>query len=449
MINRNTPSAQAATARNKLFELLLNDHSQEDLGIAKFPAEKSIYRAVLKASTIHRVIDGKWCLAAPNESDPCNFKHVWKVLEEFLDKTQNGPRPFSELDDVLRSAPFGIKDGVLPLLYAIAYTMHKDKIALYEEGKYIPFLPPERYPVFIKRPDLFSVQRVQLDATKTTLFNSYAKALLNKDSVTDIMDITKPIAKFMTSLPAYTKKSRTLNINARRVRKAFENAASPHDLFLHDLPTACGYSSAEFDHREFTEQLKLALTELSEAYPKMLNTQQANMCKALGFSTKNTFTSTLRENIQQRFRGFEDFTADEFGLKQFIQLLTDPQSSDRKWIEKILGFLSKKPTSNWLAADVDKSNYEIKKVCNQLLELESFVLMEGNTTSETSCLIKMIRKGTPERQQLIFLDDTAQSKVDSVADTLYNQLLDLKDEQLKLAALAKLTEKLLPEVNSK
>ena len=73
------------------------------------------------------------------------MRPIWNKINEFLDSTQLKPRPFTDLDAELQKPPFGVKAGVLPILYAAAYAYHKHELALYEDGKYIPVLPPERY----------------------------------------------------------------------------------------------------------------------------------------------------------------------------------------------------------------------------------------------------------------------------------------------------------------
>jgi hypothetical protein len=115
LINRDSLSSQAAAARNKLLVGMLRHADQEDLGIEKFPAEKAIYRALLRASGLHREVDGLWTLAAPEKRDPLNFAPLCRRIEAFLDETEKAPLPFSKLDAELMAPPYGVKAGVLPI----------------------------------------------------------------------------------------------------------------------------------------------------------------------------------------------------------------------------------------------------------------------------------------------------------------------------------------------
>ena len=105
LINRDKPSTQAAAARNKLLTAMLHHGDQEDLGIDKYPAEKGIYRALLKATGLHRQVKGQWQLAAPRpQQDPYNLVPVWKRIEAFVEETERAPLSFATLDAVLTSA---------------------------------------------------------------------------------------------------------------------------------------------------------------------------------------------------------------------------------------------------------------------------------------------------------------------------------------------------------
>ena len=134
LINREKPSSQATAARNKLVAGLLNNVDKEDLGIEKYPAEKGIYLALLKATGLHKEIEGKWQLASPNKDEnPFNIyednvytpyfteQHLERFVKrpdfftvqrsglgkitDFLEKTENKPRSLAELGPDLKAPP--------------------------------------------------------------------------------------------------------------------------------------------------------------------------------------------------------------------------------------------------------------------------------------------------------------------------------------------------------
>jgi len=75
LINRNKTSGQANAAKNKLVAALLNNAHLEDLGFdkTKYPAEKTIYRALFKATGIHSKENGVWQFAIPESNNQYHF----------------------------------------------------------------------------------------------------------------------------------------------------------------------------------------------------------------------------------------------------------------------------------------------------------------------------------------------------------------------------------------
>ena len=65
LINRERLSSQAAAARNKLFQHMLDDHDKAGLDIQKYPPERAIYRSVLEAGRLHIKSRSGWKLVAP------------------------------------------------------------------------------------------------------------------------------------------------------------------------------------------------------------------------------------------------------------------------------------------------------------------------------------------------------------------------------------------------
>ena len=110
LINRDKPSSQASAARKKLLQLMVTDSDKRDLGIEKFPAEKAIYRSVLRETGIHRQVDGKWALCKPEQGS--SLLPAWERIEAFFSTTDAMARPFSDINAELISPPYGIKAGL-------------------------------------------------------------------------------------------------------------------------------------------------------------------------------------------------------------------------------------------------------------------------------------------------------------------------------------------------
>ena len=73
---------------------------------------------------------------SPLESmDPCNLVPMWEAAINNIKETTIA---VSDLYDLWRKPPFGVKDGLLPLLSVAFILSQRDKLAIYREGLFKP-----------------------------------------------------------------------------------------------------------------------------------------------------------------------------------------------------------------------------------------------------------------------------------------------------------------------
>lgn len=182
LINRNDPSSQAAAGRNRLLFAMLNHQDKKDLGIEKFPPEKAMYRALLKANSLHRKDRlNKWRLTSPPKNS--SVYPLWQRIVEFLETTEKEAKSFAELSADLKQPPYGVKDGVLPVLYTAVLLVHEHELAVYENRRYVPYLNEELLERFVKKPDEFAVQLFRIEGLRASICEQYTKALLGGEKL--------------------------------------------------------------------------------------------------------------------------------------------------------------------------------------------------------------------------------------------------------------------------
>ena len=142
LVNRDKPSSNANAARIKLLHAMMHHADKPDLGMDKFPPEKGIYRSVLFQTGLHREVAlNQWQLCEPDKGTP--FYDAWQRIESFLESTEGEPRAFIELNHELMAPPYGVKAGLLPILYFAVYCTQKSSLAVYEQRKFMPSFTPD------------------------------------------------------------------------------------------------------------------------------------------------------------------------------------------------------------------------------------------------------------------------------------------------------------------
>ncbi|MDD5391706.1 MAG: hypothetical protein PHE17_01670 [Thiothrix sp.] len=446
LINRDKPSSQAAAGRNKLLEMMLLHPDEEALGIEKFPPEKAMYLALLRESSIHRQDDtGKWGFFAPTSGH--SIQATWAEIEEFLNSTEQKARPFSDLDGILTSTPFGLKNGVLPVLYLAAYFVHQDELALYEDGQYLPTLSKDVLERFVKTPELFKVQLFRIEGIRATIFKEYMTALFTDGKTRTVVQAIKPLATFVGGLNEYTQKTSDLPEHAKAFRNAFHLSKSPEQLLFEGIPQALGFDIRATEQTKFdgyVERLKDTLSALKHAYSKMLDDQQKLLAQALRLKANATIPEMRR--ITGRYVGLDTYTVDTDGLKAFINRLTNSDKVDHDWFISILMFLGKKSPEKWLDGDKAQADMRLSEYSRRMLDLEALRIHDQkrqNTQDEFDViLLKSIKKGEKERQQPVAISKMQREAADELKSRLNDQLSGA-DKELQLAVLAELVDDFL------
>ena len=448
LINRDKPSSQAAAGRNKLLEMMLLHPDEEALGIEKFPPEKAMYLALLRESGIHRQDEtGKWGFFPPISGS--SLQATWAEIEEFLNSTDQKARSFSNLDSVLTSTPYGLKSGVLPVLYLATYFVYQDELALYEDGQYIPTLSKDVLERFVKTPELFKVQLFRMEGIRATIFKEYMTALFTDGKTRTVVQAIKPLATFVGSLNEYTQKTSDLSEHAKAFRNAFNLSKSPEQLLFEGIPQALGFDIKSTEQAKFNgyvERLKDTLSALKHAYSKMLDEQQKLLAQALRLKSDATIPEMRR--ITGRYVGLETYTVDTDGLKAFINRLTNTDKADHDWFITILMFLGKKSPEKWLDGDKAQADMRLSEYSRRMLDLEGLRIHDQKkqrTDDEFDVvLVKTIRKGAPERQQPVAISRTIRHATNELKQRLKAELLTA-DKELQLAALAELLDDFLSD----
>ena len=451
LINRDKPSSSANTGRNRLLNAMLNHAGDEDLGIEKFPAEKSMYRALLRATGLHRQVGKQWQFVPPPENDPYRFKPIWQAMDKFLADNEGKAQPLTQLYAGLQQPPYGIKKGVLPVLFAAYYLTYQRELALYEDGVFCPTLIFEHLELLAKRPEKFTVERYQIAGMRFAVFEKYLQSIIGKvcSQKTTLLDIVRPLAKFMKSLPVYTQYTTALSAETVAVREALIQAKSPSQLLFAQLPMACGYKSfkvADVDSRlseQFMKKLIQCLRELKNAYSQLLEQFSRLLCEALKLEP-GLDLSILRTQIKNRFGNLEQYTVDKEGLVAFIRRLQNKQETDEAWLESIATFLGKLPPSKWRTEHRQQAEYRLAELSHRLhdlAKLHSQTIGKSHKNGVKAVLIRTVRQ-EKEVEQIAYIEPKHQAKINDTVKKIYPTLDKIGDNQLKLAVLAELFDRL-------
>ncbi|TWU52947.1 hypothetical protein B188_09100 [Candidatus Brocadiaceae bacterium B188] len=455
LVNRHTISSSAAAARMRLIEKVLTAASKPFLGMEpnKKPPEMSIYLSFLKASGIHQQYDKDWKIDLQSSSkrdDPCNIIPTLRKIEELVKKKPDSKISILVIFNTLKKPPYGVKNGVIPIFFAIFVVANKNEIALYENGTFLKSVGAEEFLRLIKRPETFEIQYCKIEGIRTDVFEKLLALLELKTSESEkaeLLDVVRPLCMFIAKLPGYVHNTKKLSQEALTVRDVILLAREPVKLLFDDLPKACKFEAFTIDSnikseliRDFVKKLKKALDELKSAYPELKERLKKHLQDS--FLIPGTFSQARQTLTERTMRILVSIT--EPKLKAFCLRLVDDNLPEDEWIESLGSYLVLKPPNKWHDIEEDMFNQELTQLITRFHHVESIIFSKvKNIKTSTGIRLSITQSDGTEHEQVIYF----RSEEENQLKQLQNELADMlsKHKRLGLVAASRAMWKLLSE----
>ena len=210
LLNRAKPSGSAVAARNVLLRRMVLEEGKERLGIKGFPAEGGLFVSLLEATVLYRQTAHGWTFVMPgsNGQDPCNLQPTWQAAAKYLRANADHTVSVTDLYDIWRQAPFGIKDGLLPLL-AVAFVLSmRQDLAFYRQGVFQPRLSDLDVEYLSMDADAIRLRWMNLSDKIRRLLSDMAhivRELDEENTLTDLepIDVARGLVAIYDRLPSW------------------------------------------------------------------------------------------------------------------------------------------------------------------------------------------------------------------------------------------------------
>lgn len=389
LVNRR--SLSSAAARMRLIERMFTDGKAAWLGMNpdKKPPEMSMYLSVLLNTGIHQEHQGTWRIGEPHHrsDEKCRVLPTLRKIRAIVQREPDALVEVSGLFEELRKPPFGVRDGMIPLLLTVFAVAHEQDVAFYKDGSFLREMTSEVMLVLTKQPERFEIQYCKIEGVRAELFQKLLTVLEVKatsDRKVELLDVVKPLCVFVAQLPTYVHNTKKLSSTALGVRDVILSAREPAPLLFDDLPKACGFepfsptTSAGKEVQLFVKGLKAALDELRAAYPELQQRLRILLREAFdlpgGFQQ---FRTALARRAEQVVLG-----VNEPKLRAFCLRLMDDNLPESEWLESLGSFLALKPPAKWHDTEEDLFTQELGPLTTRFHRVESIVFVDGKPSND-------------------------------------------------------------------
>lgn len=450
LLNRIKPSTNAIAGQNALLRRMVDSEGQERLGITGYPAEGGMFESILSDSGLYAKTKDGWRFVQPElKSDKARLRPLWEATSDYLLERENRSISLAEVYDLWRSAPYGVKDGMMPILAVSFILSNRNDVALYRQGVFqarftdldVDYLAKDAHDIQLRWMNLSDVARRLLSGLATIVRDlDEANTLQNLEPI----DVGRGLISIYTGLPHWTQRTMRLSANAIKIRDLFKRARDPNQFIFNDLPQLAGSGGdleTEDGFQRIIGRVRDALDEMVRAYPQMLERLTDTTLTEL--QVPNSSSQALAD-LRARAENIRDLGGD-FDLNAFVNRLSEYQGAIGD-IEGLAGFAVSKPSRDWIDSDLDKASIRLTEFAQRFNKSEAFARVKGRPDKRHAMAIVVGVGGRPT--PVVDEFDVSDAEIESVQKVVTELRKVLGKQQgarrsVVLAALAELSAEVI------
>lgn len=371
LVNRDVLSSSAAKAQRFLLHRMLAFTTLQNLGYEGFPADAGLFYTVIDALGLHQPQGdkGEWAFVSPEKSTTrggASLLPLWAATTELLE-SQDGSITLERIYELWRRRPYGVKEGLLPIL-ALAYLMaNRSRIAVYVEGMFVAELTEAGVDEWLQEPARISWKLVRMDTGAKKLLTKLASRLeetLQRPVGADPLDSARALVSLTLSMPQWTQRTSRVSKRTRDVRSALVRASDPVKVIFSDLPELLGTREAD----ALVTAIGEVIAELESAYPAALRSIDERLLRAIDHAGS---WEALHERAQvvQGISG--DFKVDAFA--SHLQTYRGKRAD----IEGMVALAASKPAQSLTDHDFDHAALQLAKWAFEFRQVEALAAVQG------------------------------------------------------------------------
>lgn len=387
MIVRKKPSPIVVNARKKLLLGILERHGQEEVGIqGNFP-DKSMFRTVLLHTGLYKLDkrSGRWAYVAPAKVVDPGLRAIWRKIQEFLTAPNDTPKNIASFFEELISPPFGLRAGLLPILFGAGLKAFPSAISLTRNGDYVDDILPSEIEQLCRTPNQYRLAVLDLDASRTKYLRKLHKQFTSvggyEAAESDLIRLCfDAIESWKAQLPPAAMSTRRIAGRTANFRAAIQRTTDPLKLLFEKIPAACDTSID--NPRTLFLRLRACIDELSGVASIYAEHAGATVRQniALGGDTDDDSVRLATQRWASCFSGrFVESLTDGIA-KGLLARMQMPYESDELLLESLSSLLVGKSLTRWDDSTVAVFDREFQNIVRRI---EDFALSsDGIITGE-------------------------------------------------------------------
>lgn len=410
-VNRRKPSAPIVNARKKLVGAILESTGKPDFNFYGESGPREVgaavlaqYRSIVKNTGLYRCDDrNRWGFAAPNSlSDPA-LGALWEEFRVFFTEPSKEPKSIDALFKKIQSKPYGVRAGLVPILFACAIRAFPVVGSLSGRDGYISDIRPTTVEEICRDPsgyvlNVLAVHDDQRDYLEgiCELFRGSRAAVIDDPDL--IRRAFEWIQFWKQDAPEAVRVAGGLSSEAFSARKVLWSTDDPVRVLLEALPVALGVQNQDFSAA--MKRLKVVKAELDGVVEVYAERAMHIMLTAVHADATDPYSLPGLQRLQGWAASIPDEALDDISeprAKGVVVQLGDPGEDPVRFVNMISARLTK-AVSRWDDSEVAKFQQEFTRVVGLVEDATFSAARQGVISEDASSRVASLVKQRIEVQ---------------------------------------------------
>lgn len=376
LINRHKPSGTIVNSRKKLLMGILERHGSSELVTVPTTPDASMFRTILVHTGLYRENgDGSWGYVSGKTrslTEDHGLKDTWNRLREFFEVPSHLPKKPRELLDELVAPPFGIRRGLLPILFGAGMKAFGKAISLRNGSSYVTDILPSVVEELCRNPDGYEIEVIDLDPQTDVYLETVREVFGGRshlDLDTDLVRATyDAVQSWLFQLPKSALTADHLSQQAKSFQRLLQHAREmdPLVFVLQQLPNVCAFDRNNRDDvRATLDTLKGELESVSDTYVrKAASSIQQALARAHNDSSQGI------QKLAKQWASYFPETAAASGLpgiaRGLLSRMKMSYDDDELFVNSLALLVVGRPTDDWDASTAIEFDGKIQELVHRI-----------------------------------------------------------------------------------
>lgn len=269
-LNKHKPTPQQNRAAELVIDALFSHEPSETFGMEGHGPEILALNALLKIPGILQQNELGWWIVDRPVKD-AELAEVWNVIQNHLDMCTGSRQPVSPIIHILTSPPYGLREGVIPVLLAAILRSRLMVTSIWRDRSPISTIDGPTILKIVEKPDDYSIEinhwSPVLDALRQVLisrFDEYIQDIERNNQV--LAKLRSGMTRWLQGLPAFCRFTTQISGQANKFRDVIRKVQTePSKAIFETLPRILELNELS-NAEEIAVVIDRLMREISNAY---------------------------------------------------------------------------------------------------------------------------------------------------------------------------------------